>query len=95
MLAMSLHGDTAVTTANQNQTAPDCAGMASRSIVAWTDTRAGTANMNIYGNIIDADGTLVGSDNPFCVDLSMQYDVATAAGAKFVVAWVDERSGNP
>ena len=87
--------DTPVTIAAGNQTGPASAGMSNRTLVAWTDARAGTANKNIYGNIVLSDGSLIGSDIPFCTEVNMQYDVAAAAGARFVVAWVDERSGSP
>ncbi|RKZ29078.1 hypothetical protein DRQ36_09420 [bacterium] len=95
LLAAGGFADMAVTTATQDQTAPSAAGMANRTFVAWTDARAGTGNKNIYGNIIDTDGTLIGTDIPLCVDGAQQYDVGTTDGAKFVAAWVDERSGNP
>ncbi len=87
--------DVPVTVAAGHQTGPAAAGMSNRTLVAWTDARAGTANKNIYGNIVLSDGSFISTDMPFCTDGSMQYDVAVAAGARFVVVWVDERSGNP
>ena len=93
-IAVATIGDTAVSTAAQDQTYVSAAGMASRSFVAWTDSRAGTANTNIYGNIIDTDGSLVSAGIPVCVAPSLQYDVAVSAGHKFTAFWVDERTAD-
>ena len=92
LISAALFGDVAVSTANQDQTDVSAAGMASRSFVAWTDTRAGTGNTNIYGNIIDTDGSLVSTDITICVAGGLQYDVAASAGQKFMAFWVDGRT---
>lgn len=93
-ISFVVFGDMAVSTASQNQTNPKAVGKSGRAFVAWNDTRAGTGNMNIYGHIVRADGTLEGTEKAICVDGSQQYSVATSAGAKFVAAWVDERNGD-
>ncbi|MGC9316268.1 MAG: hypothetical protein ACP5G4_11680, partial [bacterium] len=96
ILAVSLMGDMVVSNASQNQTEPSSAGLNHKTFVGWTDSRSGTSNLNIYGNIVDSSGGLIGSDIPICVTPSSnQYDVATASGGAFVVAWIDEVSGNP
>jgi len=91
----AVYADMLVSNAAQNQTEPATAGLSNRSIVAWTDSRSGTTNLNIFGNIVDTDGTLIGADIPLCYATGNQYDVAAAAGAKFVLGWIDERSGDP
>ncbi|MCK5833324.1 T9SS type A sorting domain-containing protein [bacterium] len=89
---ISIFADIAVSVAAQDQTDVSSAGMSSRSFVAWTDTRSGTGNKHIYGNIIDTDGSLISSEFPVCVADDQQYDVAVTAGQKFMAIWVDERT---
>ncbi|HHS51170.1 MAG TPA: hypothetical protein ENN07_08665 [candidate division Zixibacteria bacterium] len=92
LIALPLLADVPVSTASQDQTDVSAAGMASRSFVAWTDARAGTGNKNIYGNIIETDGSLAVAAIAICTDLAQQYDVAVSAGQKFMAFWVDERT---
>ncbi len=95
-LIITVCGDMVVSNASQNQTEPSSAGLNHKSFVGWTDSRSGTSNLNIYGNIVDSSGSLIGADIPICVTPSSnQYDVATASGGAFIVAWIDEVSGNP
>jgi len=69
--------------------------VAQRFLVAWTDYRSGT-EYDIYGQIVSADGTLIGGDIPIstAVDdqdvLSLAYDPVFQ---RFLVVWMDYRSG--
>ncbi len=86
--------DVPVSTATQNQTEPSSAGIGGKTAVAWTDSRAGTSNLHIYGDIVQSDGSLNGTI-PICVATLNQSDVVVAGGAQFLVSWIDNRTGSP
>ena len=76
------------------ETAPAIASCGKRYLVAWSDTRNGSANPDIYGSLLNGDGT-VAVQNVAITTASGRQDLPAIAcnGTNFYVVWVDERNG--
>jgi hypothetical protein len=64
-------------------------------LVVWRDARRGSSEQDIYGQLVSADGQLLGSEIPIVAggpDLHMFPRVATN-GLRFLVTWHDNRDG--
>ncbi len=64
-------------------------------LVVWMDERSGS-NWDIYGRVVNANGSLSGSDYAICNDSSGQGWPSVAYNSnidKFLVAWEDDRTG--
>ncbi len=65
-------------------------------LVVWEDNRSSSAD-DIYGQVISADGSVVGSSFAIAAASSNQYDPVVAyhsASQTYLVAWWDRRNGN-
>jgi hypothetical protein len=89
----------AVSTAANNQLLTSVAYDANsqKYLVVWQDYRNGTANADVYGRIVNADGSL-GSEVAIATSATsnaQKPDVAyNPIAQKFLIAWEDNRSGN-
>jgi len=66
-----------------------------RFLVVWEDYRSGT-NFDIYGQLINAMGSLFGTNLTISTASNNQYDPSVAyspANQRFLVVWEDYRSG--
>ena len=66
-------------------------------LVVWEDDRPGTPNHDVYGQVISADGALLGSDMVIASAISNQYDPVVGYGQnsrRYLVSWWDQRNGN-
>jgi hypothetical protein len=64
-------------------------------LVAWQDSRNG--NDDIYGQRVDATGTLTGGNFAVCTNANYQFNLSMAYSSQaneFLVAWEDYRNGN-
>lgn len=67
-----------------------------RFLVVWSELRNGTSD-DIYGQLVNVDGTLSGSSFPISTANNAQYYPAIAydsANQRFLVVWEDYRNGN-
>ena len=84
-----------ISKSSNRQTAPAIRECGSRYLVAWSDTRNGFANADIYGTLLDATGVPVIQGIAITTASGRQDLPAIACdGTNFYVVWVDERSGN-
>jgi hypothetical protein len=69
----------------------------SRFLVAWTDAGLGRESVDLYGQLVNADGTLFGSRIPIEVNESQAIYPAAAfdtVNQRFLVVWMDGRNGD-
>ena len=78
------------------QTAPAIAKCNNHYLVAWSDTRNGYSNPDIFASLLDSTGAVVVSNIQISVATGFQDAPAIACnGSNFFVVWTDERNGNP
>ena len=88
-----------VSNAGNNQDSPSAAydSVNQRFLVAWWDDRnSATTGPDIYGQLVNADGTLGGGNFAISNAVSVQYFPSVGydgANGRFLVAWYDMRSG--
>jgi len=89
-------GGVAVTTAADQQIAPDIASGGGVSLVAWQDRRdASSSGYDIFGAILAADGSVTVADIPICQTTDEQVNakvIFDPNSGLFVVAWSDRRN---
>lgn len=90
--------DFAISTAAYTQYEASAAydSMANQYLVVWRDWRSGTG-YDIYGQLVDASGTLVGSDIAICTAENEQYSPSVAYNSsreQYLVVWQDYRSAS-
>ena len=62
----------------------------------WRDERNGTANTDIYGQLVKPDGTLLGAEIPISTDPESQTGASVSFdGTNFLIVWESRRSGSP
>jgi len=88
----------AICTAAATQSSPSVAydSVNQRFLVAWHDYRNGAADVNIYGQLVNAGGGLNGGNFAICTAASVQYNPSVAydsVNQRFLVAWEDHRNG--
>jgi hypothetical protein len=68
----------------------------SNYLVAWSDTRNGYFNRDLYASLLSSSGTIVASPIAIATAASNQDAPAIACnGTNFYVVWTDRRNGNP
>ena len=86
--------DFPIVTATAEQTEPDVAASGDNYLVVWTDSRGGTSNLNIYGQIITPTGELLGTLVPVCTRPGNQRMPAVASnGLNYLVVWEEATGG--
>lgn len=76
------------------ETSPAIAGCGGKYLVAWADTRNGTANEDIYGSILDSGGNVLLNNIAIATHTGAQNWPSIACdGTNFYVVWNDTRSG--
>ena len=81
----------AISTAINTQERPDIAWDGTNYLVVWEDERNGVSNYDIYGQLVSASGTLVGSNFSICLASNTQTYAAVAwDGTNYLVVWGDE-----
>ena len=84
-----------ISQANEHQVSPSVSwnGTQKNWLVVWEDNRTG--NSDIYGQLIDSTGGLVGSNFPICQASEHQlYPEVVWGDNHWLVAWSDYRSGS-
>jgi hypothetical protein len=90
-------GDFVISNAADNQNAPSVAfnSSANQFLAAWLDYRSGT-NWDIYGQLINSNGSLSGGNLIISNAAGDQYEPSVAYNSstnQFLVGWTDYRSG--
>jgi len=86
--------DFPIVTATAEQTEPDVAASGDNYLVVWTDSRGGTSNLNIYGQIVAPTGELLGTLVPVCTRPGNQRTPAVASnGLNYLVVWEEATGG--
>ncbi len=89
-------GRFAIVTATGLQGSPSVASDGDGFLVAWSDGRAGVADDDVYGAIVDGDGNVAAPDG-FPISEATSYQTApdvTSNGTDYFVVWSDHRDGN-
>ena len=86
-----------ISTATNNQQNPSVAFNSSTNqyIVVWQDNRSGTEH-DVYGQLVNANGTLSGSNFPVSTATNGQFNPSVAYNSstnQYLVVWDDRRSG--
>jgi len=88
----TIGGNFAVCTQSASQYNPAVGSSPTNHLIVWEDNRNG--NSDIYGQLVDKNGSPVGMNFPICDQTHDQYHPAVAFGnSMYLVVWRDNRSG--
>ncbi len=83
-----------ISVASGGQMTPDVASDGNKYFVVWEDTRTGTGNPNIFGRMVNSDGSLPGFETPVqSIPGYQRIPAIDFLDELYVAAWMDQTSG--
>jgi hypothetical protein len=85
-----------IATATADQSEPAVASNGASWLVTWQDRRTSANGWDVYGAIVNADGSIAVNDIQICARTADQYAVAATfdpASGNYFVVWTDVRAG--